>query len=116
MTMNEFEIVKFQVITHCFISDIYLNDTEFNLMALLGTQGQIRLIDFCRLAMEKGFLGTEISVNNCLSKIERTKLFLKKGVGKKIIYLNPDLNIIYKGTIVLDYIIVKRDESQKVAG
>lgn len=112
--MNTFEIVKFQLMTHCFVSDIQLNDTELNILSLLGTiSGQIRSVDFCKFVVEKGYLGTTISVNNCLSGIEKSKLFLKKGSGKKLIYLNPDLKIISEGTVVLNYVIFKRGESKK---
>lgn len=115
INVDEFELVKFQLLTHCFVEKLRLTETELNVMALLGTQKQIRLTHFCRLVVEKEFLGSEISVNNCLSKLERTEIFLKKGVGKKIICLNPILNIVHEGTVILDVRLIKRDDTQKVA-
>lgn len=113
--MNEFEIVKFQLFTHCFVSDIRLSDTELNILTFLGMQGEIKLSDFCKLATENGYLGSDIAVNSCLHKFERTKLFLKRGKWKKVIFLNPELKVHNKGTIVLDYRIIKKDDSEKMA-
>ena len=105
--MSEFEIVKFQLLTHCFIAEIHLNETELNILTLFGCSGEVRLIDFCRNAAEKGYLSNYTAVNNCLSRIEKSKLFLKKGAGKKLIYLNPSIEIYSKGTIVLNYKFIK---------
>lgn len=105
--LSEFEIVKLQLLTHCFIKDIQLNGTELNILTLLGCMGEVRLIDFCRTAADKGYLSNYTAVNNCLSRIEKSKLFIKKGAGKKTIYLNPNIEIHSKGTIVLEHIFIK---------
>jgi len=105
--MSEFEIVKFQLITHCFISGTHLNETELNILTFLGMKGEIRLIDFCKEAAEKEYLSSHTAVNNCLLRIAKSNLFLKKGAGKKLIYLNPNLNIQARGTILLNYKFVK---------
>lgn len=105
--LNKFEIVKYQLMHHCFISNIKINDTELNCLSLLGELGSIRLTEFGKRASEKGFLGNPIAVNNCLSKIEKSNLFIKKGTGKKIIFLNPDLNIKSEGNIILELKLFK---------
>lgn len=110
---NELELIKFQLITHCFVTNTQLNDTELNLLALLGKMGEIRLMEFCKLAAEQGVLGNPTAVNNCLAKIEKSKLFIKKGSGKKLVYLNPDIKIYSKGTVLLHYKIIKQDVLQK---
>lgn len=111
--VDEIELVKFQLITHCFVSDIHLNETELRILSLLGVTGEIRLIEFCRLAVEKGLLGSETAVNNCLSKIEKSKLFLKKGTGKKNIYLNPEIGVAFskKDVVILNYLVFKKGDS-----
>lgn len=105
---SDFEIVKFQIITHCFISKITLNETELNILALLGCLGEITLADFCVAAADAGYLGGETAVNNCLRRIEKTNLFIKKkGQGRKVIFLNPNINVEAKGSIVLNYTVFK---------
>lgn len=105
--LDKFYIVKYQLIHHCFINKIRLNDTELNCLALLGELGKIRLTEFCKIAENRGILSNSIGVNNCLGKIEDKKLHVKEGLGKKMLFLNPVLNIQSEGNIVLNLIIVK---------
>lgn len=109
LNMGLFEIVKFQLISHCFFNKISLNDTELNCLTLLGITGKIRLIDFCRKVSSEGYLGNPTAVNNCLAKVEKSKLFLKEGSGKKMIYLNPELQIQVDGNILVKYTLLRRD-------
>lgn len=111
-----FGIVKFQLITHCFLNDIILNKTDLDCLTLLGCRGKIRLIDFCTLASDMKILGTPTAVNNCLARIEKSKLFLKEGAGKKQIFLNPDLGIQTKGNILLNFKFVCVDEAGALEG
>lgn len=113
--LNKFEIVKYQLIHHCFISKIKITDTELNCLALLGELGKIRLTEFNKKAAEKGFLGSQIAVASCLSKLEGRHLFIKAGTGKKIIFLNPDLKIKSEGNIILELKIYKL-EANPTAG
>lgn len=114
--LNKFEIVKYQLIHHCFMNKIRLSDTELNCLSYLGEVGSIRLTEFARRAAEKGILGNSNSVTNCLSKIEKSNLLLSKGIGKKIIYLNPDLGIMADGTIVIELKLIKLDEANAATG
>lgn len=105
--LDKFELVKYQLIHHCFINRIKLSETELNCLALLGELGNIRLTDFCKKAADKSILGSPIAVSSCLSKIEKSKLFLKTGMGKKLIFLNPDLQIKSEGNIILEIKLFK---------
>lgn len=105
--LSKIEIVKYQLIHHCFMNNIRLSDTELNCLAFLGSLGSIRLTEFTRRAAEEGILSSNISVNNCLSKIEKSNLFIKKGAGKKIIFLNPILEIKSEGNILIELKLIK---------
>lgn len=105
--LNKVEIVKYQLMHHCFMSNIRLSDTELNCLAFLGSLGQLRLTEFAKKAAEASILSTPISVSNCLSKLEGRGLFVKKGTGKKIIFLNPDLNIKSEGNIIIELKLIK---------
>lgn len=104
-----FEIVKLQLLFHCFENKVILSETELNCLSLLGCNGEIRLSEFCKLAVEFKFLGNPTAVNNCLGRIEHSRLFIKKGAGKKMVFLNPELGIQTKGNILLNYKIFRID-------
>lgn len=114
--MDLFETIKFQLMVHCFVNKISLNETEYNCLALLGCKGEMRLVEFCRLASDLGFLGNPTAVNNCLARVEKSKLFIKKGAGKKMIFLNPDLNMQTKGNLLLNYKIVRIESDELQVG
>jgi hypothetical protein len=101
--LDRFEIVKLQLIIYCFLNNHVLNETELNCLALLGCRGRIRLNEFCTLAADSKLLGTPTAVNNCLARVEKSKLFLKEGAGKKFIFLNPELKIQTSGNILLNF-------------
>lgn len=120
--MGLFEIIKFQIMTHCFLKNIRLNETELNCLAYLGTScarkkdGKIRQIDFCRVVEGIGIFGSLAAAVNCLQKIEHTKLFLKSQGGKKMLWLNPELNIVTTGNIFLEYKFVHVNEGNTLEG
>jgi len=108
--LDLFQAVRFQIVTHCFLYNIELSTTELDCLTLLGCRGKMRIGAFCILAAELKILGKKAAVNNCLARIEQSKLFLKEGAGKKYIYLNPKLGIQTKGNIILKYKFVCVDE------
>lgn len=112
--LDKLEIIKYQLMHHCFINKIRLSDTELNCLSLLGQLGQIRLSEFSKVASSKAggnILGSPIAVASCLSKIERSGLFLKKNNGKKIIYLNPKLEIQTDGNIIINLKLIKLESA-----
>ena len=109
-------IIRYQIMTHCFTHDIFLNKTELECLTLLGYTGKVRLKDFCELATQHNIFGSPTAVNNCLTRIGRSNLFLKEGGGKKQIFLNPDLKIQTAGNIVLNYKFVYIDPNSTLDG
>lgn len=105
------EIIRYQLMHHCFVKNIKISETELKCLALLGEVGQIRLSEFGKIAAAKGILGSSIAVTSCLSKIERSGLFLKKNNGKKIIFLNPELKIQSEGNIIIDLKLIKVEQA-----
>lgn len=109
--LNKIEIIRYQLMHHCFVKKIKISDTELNCLALLGELGEIRLSEFNKIAAKKGILGSPIAVSSCLSKIERSGLFVKKNNGKKVIFLNPELNIQTEGNIIIDLKLIKLEQT-----
>jgi hypothetical protein len=125
------DIIRFQLITHCSINNIVLSDLELECLVSLGLSGPTEQTDFCndmadkRLAeklktwkinpdkaKEKQPESSPQTIRNVLIKIEREKLLLKEGRGRKKISLNPDLKIQTTGNILLNYKFI-HVESQK---
>ena len=105
--MGHRDIIKFQLITHCFINGIQLSNSELNCLTLLGAYGECELADFCNSAVEEKIFKTAQTVRNFLTKLEKkTKIVLKSGTSRKKICLNPELKVQAAGNILLDYKIV----------
>tara|TARA_R110000751_G_scaffold173976_1_gene280384 strand:- start:1132 stop:1557 length:426 start_codon:yes stop_codon:yes gene_type:complete len=120
--MNHADIIKFQLMTYCFIYNKKLSEAELNCLALLGSYGEYELGDFCLLSEVsnedvrnklgksydksingQGIFSSAQTVRNFLSKAEKLGLINKKGKNTKTISLNPNLKIQTKGNILLQY-------------
>lgn len=105
VNMELSDIIKYQIITHCYINKIILNDSDLECLSLLGILGKYDLSDFCIKASHI-FRNTQ-TVRNCMVRMEKYNLVHKDGTErKKTIYLNPIINVQVSGNIVLDYKII----------
>lgn len=98
------EIIKFQLVTHCYLEKISVSEADLNCMSLLGTLGEADLSEFCTLIANKGIFKTTQTVRNCLVRMEKCGIIVKDGPAKKrIIKLNPGNKIQTTGNIMLFY-------------
>lgn len=117
--MDQWNIIKFQLITHCYIQGLSLSESELNCLTLLGINTQAELSDFCNASCAEDQRDKEPSLNhkshifknpqtvrNCLTKLEKIGLISKEGKNRKKICLSDSLKIQSTGNIVLDYKIV----------
>lgn len=129
-TMNLFEIIRFQLITHGYINKISLSDLDLDCLSYLGIIGSTDLTDFCNQLAEirlKEKLKTwkpspdnpsrkpdasPQTIRNVLIKAEKQNLIAKTGTGRKTISLNPDLKIQTAGNILLNYKILHVDPQE----
>lgn len=126
--METEDIIKFQFITHCYINNIVLSELDLACLTLLAQVGQIDLASFCitmadiRLeqklkkvknpsAVHKHDASPQ-TIRNILSKIEKHKLIVREGTGRKKISINPDLKIQAQGNILLNYKFVCIDTKE----
>ena len=101
------EIIKFQLDTHCHLRNIQLSDADTNCLTLLGLLEEADLSEFCALVATKEIFKTTQTVRNCLTRMDKFGLIVKDGPSKKrLIKINPELNIQMKGSILLIYKIV----------
>lgn len=103
--MPKWEVVKFQILTHCYINRIAVSESDLNCLTLLSFNEPIELTHFCydASAEEEWIFKSPQTVRNCINKAEKNKLVIKDTSNKKLIMLNPALKIQTQGTVMLDY-------------
>lgn len=101
--MSTWQIVKYQILTHCYLYDIPVSEADLNCLTLLAMEGDQELTSFCNKAHERKIFSSTQSVRNCLTKAEKKNLIKKEGKNKKKIYINPDLKVYAAGNILLDF-------------
>lgn len=104
VVMSIEDIIKFQVLTHCYLNRIMVSNSDVECVALLSVIGPIELTHFCYDAFEEhAIFKSSQTVRNCINKCEKNKLIIKDSNNKKIIMVNPDMKIQTTGSILLDY-------------
>jgi len=102
--MPKWDIVKFQILTHCYVNHITMSDSDLNCLTLLSFNQPIELTHFCYDASaedEKIFKSSQ-TVRNSLNKSEKNNLIM----------LNPSLKIQTQGKILLDYKFLDNDSEE----
>lgn len=103
MKMEHWEIIKYQILTHCYLNKIHVSEADLECLTLLSVLGEQELTIFCTEVHKKNIFQSSQTVRNALSKAEKKKLILKQGRSKKKIKIHPSLNIQTDGNILLDY-------------
>jgi len=101
--MTQWDIVKYQILTHCYLFQIVVSEADLNCLTFLAIEGEQELTSFCNKAHDKNIFSSTQSVRNCLTKAEKKNLIKKEGKNKKKIAINPDLKVHSQGNILLDY-------------
>jgi hypothetical protein len=112
--MPKWDIVKFQIMAHCYINKIAVSESDLNCLTLLSFNEPIELTNFCldASAEEDWIFKTPQTVRNCINKAEKNKLVMKDADNKKLIKLNPEIKIQTQGTILLDYKFLSYDTKE----
>ena len=112
--LPKWEIVKFQILTHCYISRITMSESDLNCLTLLCFNEPTELSNFCLDASseEDWIFKSPQTVRNSINKAEKNGLVVKDPNNKKIIKINPELKIQTKGVILLDYKLVSHDSKE----
>jgi hypothetical protein len=103
--MPKWDVVKYQILTHCYINRIAMSESDLNCLTLLSFNQPIELTNFCLDASseEDWIFKSPQTVRNCINKAEKNGLVIKDSNNKKVITLNPSLKIQTEGTVLLDY-------------
>ena len=97
------KIVKYQLLTHCFINNMQLSNSELDCLTLLAKNEVNELSGFCDYAVAEGIFKTSQTVRNFLTKAVNLNLVTKEGTNKKIISLHSSLQIQCSGNVLLDF-------------
>ena len=103
--LQKWDLVKFQILTHCYVNKILLSNADLECLTLLSFNEPIELSSFCSdaSAEDDSIFKSPQSVRNSLNKSEKFNLISRSSSNKKIIMLNPQLKVQVKGNVLLDY-------------
>jgi hypothetical protein len=102
--MGKTDIIKYQLLTYCFLNNITVADGELECLAILAQHtGPQELNSFCTLVFDQKIYASPQTARNSLTKSEKKGLVVKQGNSRKTVFLNPALMIQTEGNILLDY-------------
>lgn len=110
--MDLWSIVKFQLAVHSHLKTMNVSDLDLNCLTFLALSGETELTEFCENATKNKIFSSAQSVRNAVTKAEKKNLLVKNGKNKKTIELNPDLNILIGGNILLEYKILRVESKE----
>jgi len=111
--MSKWDIVKFQIVTHCYLKKIAVSNADLDCLTLLSLNSPVELTDFCYDASEDhGVFKSPQTVRNSLNKAEKNGLVIKDPSNKKMISINNSLQIQTEGSVLLDYKFLANDTKE----
>jgi hypothetical protein len=104
VVMSKNDIIKFQILPHCYINRITMSESDLECLTLLSLLGPIELSHFCYEASdEHKIFKSEQTVRNCINKCEKNNLVSKDPSNKKVVFIDPALKVQTEGDILLDF-------------
>ena len=111
--MSKWDIIKFQIVTHCYLKKITVSNADLDCLTLLSLNSPTELTDFCYDASEDhGVFKSPQTVRNSLNKAEKNGLIVKDPSNKKIISIKQSLQIQTEGNVLLDYKFLANDTKE----
>ena len=104
--------VMYQIMTYCFFKQIVISNSDLKFLMHLSKNDNIELTKFCIKLVDGNIFKSPQSARNAITKAEKKGLLNKRGINKKTITINKDMNIQKDGLVLLDYKILG-NESQE---
>lgn len=101
--LDKREVVKYQILTYCFLNGVQVSESDLNCLTELGLLGEDELTSFCSKVAKKNIFKSPQSARNAITKAEKKNLLVKNGKNRKTIKLNDILNVQVNGTVLLDF-------------
>jgi len=106
------DIIKYQLLKHCFVNKISLSNSEYECLTLLCLTGNTELSSFCNMTVTEDIFKTPQTCRNFLNKLSKVKMITKNATGKLKIEVNQELNILTEGNIILIDKIIHIDSQE----
>jgi hypothetical protein len=105
VVMPKWDLVKFQILTYCYINRITVSESDLNCLTLLSLNQPAELTEFCYDASseESWIFKSPQTVRNSINKSEKSGIVVKDPENKKRVMINPEIKILTEGSILLDY-------------
>ncbi len=103
IVMTTWEVIKYQIVTYCYISSIQVSEADLNCLTLLALEGEQELTSFCNKVNDKNIFSSSQSARNSIAKCEKKSLIIKEGKNKKKIKINPKIDLLSSGNILLNF-------------
>lgn len=100
--MNNWDVIKYQILTHCYLLKIQVSEADLNCLTFLALQGEQELTTFCSQVCDRKIFSSAQSARNSIAKCEKKNLIVKEGKNKKKIYINPGISVVTSGNILLN--------------
>ena len=113
--MPKWDLVKFQILTYCYLNRIVVSDSELNCLTLLSFNQPVELTDFCfDVSEEESWIfKSSQSVRNALNKCEKKGLIKKDTINKKVILLNPDIQLKVDGNLLFELKFLAKNDTEE---
>jgi len=122
--LNLDEMIKVQLILHFYFANIKVSEYDLESLVLLSILGPSDLSQFCDAVSSKDYRNSDVitsiskeifktpqSARNALTRLENKNIIVKEGTSKKKIKINPDINVVVKGNILLDIKFLRKDDT-----
>jgi hypothetical protein len=111
--MSLTSVVKYQILTYCYLNDINVTNSDLDCLTLLALEGETELTEFCNLGYDNDVFKSPQSVRNAITKAEKKGLVVKHGDGRKVIEINPEMSIQTTPPILLDFKFAAIESKEK---
>lgn len=103
------QVVKYQLLTHCFFNNILITAADLNCLAELVFNPNMELAKFCEHIAEKKIFKSTQSARNTITKLARKNLITKNGKSKKTVELHPSVIVQHDGLVLLDFKVLSNE-------
>ena len=106
------EIIRFQIITHCYINHITLSELDVDCLSFLGVVGKVELTDFCKHMAERRLNKKLSAWKSKTRRPEASPQTIRNILIKAEKANHPDLKIQTAGNIMLNYKFICLDTQE----
>jgi hypothetical protein len=100
--MELYDIIRFQITTHCFLNNIRLSPAQMDTLSYLAMWGEMNISDFCEQIVQHEIFTNPQTVRNFIIKCVKDNYVERKGTGSKLIVLSSTFDLVTVGSMVIN--------------